>query len=580
MWEARREKRMNRLFLLFVTLSIARLCDAAVWHVSPERLPGVPANQQFQTLQKAANKVVPGDTVLIHSGVYRETVTIEKNGSPEKPIRFEAAPDANVVVTGLDRLTSWRKESGNVFSSSWPYRFIKSKTNAHPDDEYHRLIGRAEQVVINDRLLRQVLQREQLSAGSFFVDLANKRLYICALDGQDPSSTDVRVEAATRPVLWNCKGDYVQVRGIHFRYGANPAQNGGVVFGGHGDVGEDCTFENLNGAGAAFVGMDQVARRCVFQNNGQLGFAANRAHNLLITECTIRNNNTKGFNKQWEAGGTKVVLSRGVVFEKNRVVENHGPGIWFDIGNESSTVRNCLIADNEDAGIFYEISYGLNAHDNVVVGNGFASTPGAWGAQAGIVLSSSPNCVITRNLLVGNREGFNFREQSRVTTRIDSRNPKQEELVWNHDDRICNNVIAYNRGAQTRAWFGVNDQRHWPRKLQEPNPELAAPPTVGASLEELHFDLSHNVYACEGNQPLFIWGTSWLRHIGYSTIADIQAELGLEQSSQLLPLKFPPLKERDFRLPRESPVFQMECYPPGEVPDVKLGQTEVEALSR
>jgi hypothetical protein len=233
-----------------------------------------------------------------------------------------------------------------------------------------------------------------------------------------------------------------------------------------------------------------------------------------------------------------------------------------------------LIADNEDAGIFYEISYGLNAHDNVVVGNGFASTRGAWGAQAGIVLSSSPNSVVERNLLIGNREGFNFREQSRVTPRIDNRNPKQEELVWNHDERICNNVIAYNRDAQMRGWFGINDQRYWPRKLQETDPERAAPPQVPASLEKLGLALSDNIYARKENQPFFIWGTSWLRHIAYSTIADIQAELNLENGSQVAELKFVAPGELDLRLSPGSPAFEMKCYPVGEVPGVTLGTTE------
>jgi hypothetical protein len=129
------------------------------------------------------------------------------------------------------------------------------------------------------------------------------------------------------------------------------------MFGGSGDIAEDCVFERMNSSGAGFGAPDQVVRNCTFQDNGQLGFLAIRAHNLLFTGCTVRNNNTKGFNRQWEAGGDKIVLSRGVVLEKSRFVANHGSGIWFDIGNENCTVRNCLIADNEDAGLFYEISY-------------------------------------------------------------------------------------------------------------------------------------------------------------------------------------------------------------------------------
>ncbi len=57
--------------------------------------------------------------VVIHSGVYREAVTVEASGTKEKPIRFEAAPGENVVITGADVIRTWKKEpgSGNIFSA-------------------------------------------------------------------------------------------------------------------------------------------------------------------------------------------------------------------------------------------------------------------------------------------------------------------------------------------------------------------------------------------------------------------------------------------------------------------------------
>jgi Right handed beta helix region len=567
---------MKTLFFLCGSCLIGSTAVAATWHVSLQPLPSVPVQLQSRTIQEAARIASAGDTIVIHSGVYREPVVIEKSGTSQQPIRFEAAPASDVIITGLDPLTDWHKENDgqNIYSTPWPYRFIPgSKTDAHPDDEYHRLIGRAEQVAMNGNLLRQTLQLDELSPGAFYVDLTNKRLYVSPPAGENVNAKNVQVEAATRSLIWDCKGDYVSLRGIHFRYAANPAQVGSVVFRGRGDVAEDCSFERMNGAGAAFVGPEQVARNCTFQDNGQLGFAAVRAHNLLFTGCTVRNNNTKGFNKQWEAGGDKIVLSRGVVLEKCRFIANHGSGIWFDIGNENCTVRNCLLADNEDAGLFYEISYGLQAHDNVAVGNGFATTRGAWGAQAGIVLSSSPNCVVTNNLLVANREGFNFREQARITARIDRPEPGYQEQIWNHDEQIRNNVIAYNHNAQTRGWFDVSDQRHWPRQLQEMKPKKAAAPVEGISLESSHLDCSHNVFAREENQPLFIWGTTWLRHVDYSTLATVQSQLNLEKESQEFPLVFADYAKRDFRLPWNSVAFSMDCYPRGEVPDVSLGAT-------
>jgi len=53
--------------------------------------------------------------------------------------------------------------------------------------------------------------------------------------------------------------------------------------------------------------------------------------------------------------------------------------------------------------------------------------------RPGISLSSSPGCGIEWNLIVGNGEGFNFREQTRTTPTIEDRVGRP---VWNHDQLI------------------------------------------------------------------------------------------------------------------------------------------------
>ena len=298
----------------------------------------------------------------------------------------------------------------------------------------------------------------------------------------------------------------------------------------------------------------------------------------------MRNNNTKGFSRGWEAGGDKICFSRRAVLEKSLFVENRGSGVWFDIGNEECVVRNCLIADNEDGGIFYEISYGLHAHDNVIVGNGFAATPGAWGGAGGIALSSSPNCVIERNLLVGNKEGFNFREQHRTTPRIDDR---KQRWVWNHDQIVRNNVLAYNRDAQTWGWFDVDDGRHWPAALQQATEKEAgrkvphraardkadwAPGApLGLTLESLKLTFEGNFYAAQPYQGFFNWGTSWHRNQRYHRLDEVRRTLKLEAGSQAGEVQFADVLTRDFRVPPDSPVLKMGCYPKGDVPGVVLG---------
>ena len=389
-------------------LAAGEISNSAVggrtWHVAPKELAGIPAEVQLRTLAEAAQKVEPGDVVWIHDGIYRESVRIATSGTAEKPITFQAAPAEHVVITGADCLEALKKEDGpdNIFKRPWPHHFM-----THPNNDHHRLIGRCEQVFVCGYPLLQVLDREHLSRGTFFVDLDAKRLYLWSRDNADLSK-HVLVEASVRSALWQCKGDHIRLRGVRFRHAANPAQHGAAKFHGSDNVIEDCIFEGANGCGAGFRGQRITARRCTFQDNGQMGFGAVHAHNLLFTGCIVRNNNIKGFSRGWEAGGDKICLSRDAVLEKSVFAGNRGTGVWFDIGNEDCVVRNCLIADNEDGGIFYEISYGLHAHDNVIVGNGFAATPGAWGGACGIALSSSPNCVIERNLLVGNKGGLQF----------------------------------------------------------------------------------------------------------------------------------------------------------------------------
>ena len=543
-----------------VCMWLCAVADARIWHVSVKKLPGI---ESMPTIAQATANVEAGDTIIVHSGVYREKVIIDRSGRPDRPITLEAAVGADVVMTGADDLTEWTETVGqdHIANTPWPHRFVSWTPNGtHPSDDYHLLIGRCEQVLVNGYPLRQVLKRDQLARGTFYIDLDGKLLYVWRHDNLSIKSNKTIIEASSRDAILIIKGDHVTVKGIRFRYASNRAQQGAARFSGNHLTVTDCVFEYTNSSGAEFAGTDITVRRCAFQHNGQLGFGANRAHRLLMTGCTVRSNNIKGFNRGWEAGGNKICLTRGAVFENSTFVENRGNGIWFDIGNEDCTVRNCLIASNEDAGIFYEISYGLHAHDNVIVNNGLADTSGAWGANAGISISSSPDCLIERNLLLGNKEGFAFREQIRSTPRIDSR---REEPVWNHDSTIRNNTIAYNRDAQTWGWFDVSDNRQWPAKVGNDADALC--------LEKLALTFKDNLYYADTGQELFNWGVTWKKCQRYSTLERVRAELNLEQGSALAPVIWCDFWALDLRVPAGSEAMKMGCYPRGAIPGVRLG---------
>ena len=546
------------------------------------------ADKPFKTIGAAVKNVKPGDTVVIETGVYREFVKIETSGTVKQPITFRAAPMARVEVTGAERLTDWRREEGTaeVFSSLWPYEYTGwSSRRTQPNDDYHVMIGRAEQVHVDNYPLLQVLDRQHLARGTFYADLANRRLYLHDRNGMDIIKQRSVVEASVRQQVWVCKANYVHTRGLRFRYAANTAQMGAVSIEGDYNVLEDCLVEHLNGSGAVFVGTGLVARRCVFRDNGWTGFDVGLGHDFLMTECVCENNNTKNWNRGWGAVN-KLVLCRKAVIEKSIFRNNRGNGLWFDIGNEDCVIRNCLIMDNEDAGIFYEISYGMHAHDNVIIGNGFAPRFGAWGANGGIAISSSPYCLVERNLLIANKEGFQFREQGRTTNTIGDATNRQY-AVWNHDNVIRNNVIAYNRDAQVVAWIATGDGRLWPRNRWEEMVGKPAPPHVqrptgqalnrlekapeGMALEDLAFTMQGNLFALKPGQHLYQWGCAWDPHEFYGTIPAVNQALTLEQGSRVAEVEFADWAALDLRVPADSPLREMKCYPQGEVPGVRLG---------
>jgi hypothetical protein len=539
--------------------------------------PGT-AEQPWKTIGKAAATLGLGDTVLIRGGVYREEVVLRSSGTAEKPIRFQAAAGAYVLLTGADRLTNWQVQGDQgVYRIAWPYQFLAQHKNmTHPDDDYHLLIGRCEQVAVDGSLLRLVLEKSELARGTFWVDISNRMLYVWDAAGRDLNK--ILVEGSARQQILRVQGDHVEVRGLRFRFAACAAQQGAVALAGAHDTLDDCVIEEMNGVGAIFSGKQEVIRRCVFRDNGQLGFGAHRAHQLLFTECLVENNATKGFKRSWEAGGDKVVLCRDAVFERSQFVHNRGCGLWFDVGNEHCTVRQCLIADNEDGGLCSEISYGLQAHDNVIVGNGFADRSENWGWHSGVSISSSPDCVIERNLLLGNVEGFDFREQYRVTPRIDARR-REQVPIWNHDELIQHNLIAFNRDAQIGGWFDVRDNRHWPATGtnriigavtvatlgdEEHEPE-------GLTLETLRLHFEENIYFAAPGEGFIKWGVPWSRHKSYSDLIAFQSDLDIDTGSRVIEPGFSDMLARDYRLTRQAMDDLKQCYPKGPVPGCVLG---------
>ena len=70
-------------------------------------------DRPFKTINQAAQVLQPGERVVIAAGVYREAIRPARGGTgPDKLISYEAAPGANVVVSGALVENDWAPSSG------------------------------------------------------------------------------------------------------------------------------------------------------------------------------------------------------------------------------------------------------------------------------------------------------------------------------------------------------------------------------------------------------------------------------------------------------------------------------------
>jgi len=533
---------------------------AATRYVSPtgsDSASGT-ATAPWKTIQHGADSLTPGDTLLLRAGIYREKVELRRGGAANAPITFSAVPGARVVISGANRLRDWKKsvEADPIYEHDWPYRFPIGGPNdlTHPGDLEHRLTGRAEQVIHGGRLMRQVLARGQLAPGTFYADLDGKKLFVWLRGSDDPNNTEMEASVHSTWLTASPSVSFVTIRGITFRHAANHAQRGAFAIGA-GATGwrvEDCVFERANGPGASLTGRRHLFLRCQFRDNGQLGFGTSRCDDTRIVACGIYRNNAKGYSTGWEAGGLKVTMSRRFVFDRCRAVDNRGVGIWFDIGNEQCEVKDCYIADNDEAGIFYEISYGLHAHDNLIVNNANngESPGGAWGS-AGITLSSSEDCVIERNTLVSNRCGIALREQERTTPRIDARHGAPEVRIYNRNHVIRDNIIAYSQDHNIGFWMDTRFFGPHPGGGDRNTPPSEDPKT-------LHIQLANNLLWPLAGRPNYLYGVPWRpKSRELADPADFTAWSGISDTSRTADPRFADVLASDFRPLPDSPAVRM-----------------------
>ena len=104
--------RRLQFYLLILVVFNTNPVTAGEIHVSKKGSDsnGGSSSTPLKTISAAARLAFPGDTITVHSGIYREWVNPLRGGeSDSKRIVYRAAPGEKVEIKGSEIITGWEK---------------------------------------------------------------------------------------------------------------------------------------------------------------------------------------------------------------------------------------------------------------------------------------------------------------------------------------------------------------------------------------------------------------------------------------------------------------------------------------
>jgi hypothetical protein len=351
------------LVAMLTALGAAGGANAAAYHVArngqgaSDQNPGS-EEQPWRTIQHAAEVVQAGDIVLIHAGVYPESVTLKAEGLPRAPIVFRAFGDDEVVLEGADQFPAdrWQRVEGFEHVYATPLERDPGQVWADGKPLPMKLDKTADREWQFGKLT-------DADAGAWQLDAEGKRLLLNLGGGNPAEGRAVEVPARPHAFLLsaNCR-----LSGLRVRHYAATA----IVAGGDDAVVEDCLIADCAG-GIVASGWDR--RGVAIRRNTVIGALGNgiflqdrpthcRVEENLVIRCTLN-----PWHQPWWMGSVKMNSASDSLFAHNVVLEAGNPettngwdgwALWGDIDIVRVMYLGNTCAHNEEAGIYVEFGMG------------------------------------------------------------------------------------------------------------------------------------------------------------------------------------------------------------------------------
>ena len=410
---------MRRLFIAaFAVLSLSIAVHATTFYVATT---GRDANRgtnasPLRTIQHAADLAQPGDTIIVHEGIYRERVSPPRGGtSEEKRIVFEAAPGEKPVITGAEPVRNWVKVQQDVWKVTLPNAFFGA-FNPYSDiihGDWFNPLGRQHHtgaVYLRGNWLTEAASLDEVKKpvgdnALWFgqVDADNTTIW-AQFKGIDPNQQQVEINVRQTVFYPKQTGiNYITVRGFTLEDAATPwapptAEQIGVIgahwskgwiienntvrnsicsgisLGKYGDQWDNTSANSAEGYvktidRALAIGWSKenighhIVRNNVISDCGQAGIVGSLgAAFSTVTHNTIHEIHMRRQFTGAEMAGIKFHGAIDVEIVHNRIYRTVR-GLWLDWMAQGTRVSGNLFHDN-DEDVFVEVNHGPFILDN------------------------------------------------------------------------------------------------------------------------------------------------------------------------------------------------------------------------
>lgn len=452
-----------------------------VIHVSKmgnDRNPGT-QKEPLLTIQKGAKMAKPGDSVIVHEGIYRERLSPPMGGLGEdKRIVFKAASGESVIIKGSE-----------LWNPDWkPHPQVNHVFGARPDDQMfnddvyitdknpfkvslahaHKILPSKKgpqtlgQVFVNGKRFDERFRPAVFSTpGTWYFDPDTEMIYVNF--GTDRPPDDQIIEITTRRAVIKPHRTglgYITIDGfviehcgnqqIAFRSEIPGAMHGQVngaidVHHGHHWIIENNTVRYAKSIG---INIGGSAPRSNERNVGSINYLS--SHHI-VRNNTVTDNGTLGIGAFMPKRGTGFnveMWGEGVVIDQNIVEGNNY--LWFDdvvnAGIKTTNfvggvISNNLVANNNAIGIWIDGRWpGARITSNKVIGNyifGIFVEFGNYKSMSDSGLVPNEELCIVDNNIVLRTEAFPEGKKSRTGSGI--------KLNSASGVIVANNLVAKNR---------------------------------------------------------------------------------------------------------------------------------------